>query len=181
METERKETPHRTNRKFTAQEDAVLKKLVHEMGENCWPDLASKMKGRNARQCHDRWFNYLSPKINNSPWTPEEDDRLINLCYTLNGKWVKIAKRFKGRTDTQIKNRWNTLKKMYPLPGITKKPEDGQIAFENISFPKIKTSTEKTDDDQKIRNMTGNVFEQLASIFTEADNPPVDNTFDFLN
>ena len=118
METERKETPHRTNRKFTAQEDAVLKKLVHEMGENCWPDLASKMKGRNARQCHDRWFNYLSPKINNSPWTPEEDKLILEKYQEYGPHWVKIAKFLNGRSGNNIKNRWHKYlnKKMSGRP-----------------------------------------------------------------
>ena len=181
MELVKKEGTHRTNRKFTAQEDALLKKLVHEMGENCWNELASKMKRRNARQCHDRWFNYLSPKINNSPWTPEEDEMLINLCYSLNGKWVKVSKRVNGRTDTQIKNRWNTLKKIYPLPKIEKKAENPNITFQDIVVSQPKETEVIPKKPKPTENMPDNIFEQLTTIFNEGEKSPIDIGFDFLN
>ena len=79
------------------------------------------MNGRNIRQCHDRWVYYLSPRVCNDPWAQEDDEKLIRLAQELNGKWVQIAKRFKGRNDTQIKNRWNTLRKTKDLPEIRKK------------------------------------------------------------
>ena len=111
----------RRNNKFTYEEDAQLRKLVKQYGENNWIDVASHMRGRNARQVHDRWVYYLSPKVSNLPWTDEEDEKLIKLTKELNGKWVQISKRFDGRTDNQIKNRWNLLKKRYCLESPTKK------------------------------------------------------------
>ena len=110
----------RTNKKFSHEEDNLLKKLVSEYGESSWEDVAYHMKGRNTRQCHDRWVYYLSPKVSNAPWTEEDDKKLIRLAKELNGKWVQIAKRFRGRNDTQIKNRWNTLKKHMTLPEFRK-------------------------------------------------------------
>ena len=144
----------RLNRKFTPDEDAKLKKLVGNFGESSWEDVAAFMSGRNPRQCRDRWFCYLSPSINNSPWTEEEDDRIIRLQPIYNGKWVKMSKKFKGRTDVQIKNRWNILKKR-----VAEKP--------------------KTIKDQKILNEEApvtvaqaqevtvfpNIFDQLSQIF----------------
>ena len=137
----------RTNHKFTAQEDAKLRKLVREYGTCSWEEVASHMEGRNQRQCHDRWIYYLSPSINNSPWTDEEDERLLSLCKELNYKWVKISKHFKGRNDTQIKNRWNILKKERNLPDIPKrrKAEEKKVDhpqtipdnFSNIDFSNI--------------------------------------------
>ena len=32
-----------------------------------------------GRQCHDRWYYYLSPKIGNSPWIHEEDECLLRI------------------------------------------------------------------------------------------------------
>ena len=111
----------RTNKKFTTAEDERLRQLVREYGEYSWAEIAKQIKTRNLRQCHDRWFYYLSPKVNNSPWSEEEDEKLIRLSSELQGKWVQIAKRFKGRNDTQIKNRWNILKKTRGLQDVRTK------------------------------------------------------------
>ena len=66
------------------------------------------MQTRNARQCKDRYTNYLSPQINLNPWSQEEDDLLIKKVNELGNKWVKISKFFIGRSDNSIKNRWYT-------------------------------------------------------------------------
>ena len=120
----------RRNNKFTYEEDATLRKLVKQYGEHNWIDIATHMKGRNVRQVHDRWVYYLSPKVNSLPWTDEEDDKLIKLTKELNGKWVQIAKRFDGRTDNQIKNRWNILKKRFNLENPPKKRGNKDITPE---------------------------------------------------
>ena len=180
MDTEKQDSQHRINRKFTSQEDTTLKKLVHDLGENSWSDISLKMKDRNPRQCHDRWFYYLSPKINNSPWTPEEDERLITLCYQLNGKWVKISKYFKGRTDTQIKNRWNILNRKFRLPGIPKTEESPKVFFQGIFLPKP-TETIKQESIINEESMVGDIFQQFLVIFNENENNSLDNTFDFLD
>ena len=108
MKTNRK----RLNRKFTPEEDEKLKKLVNSFGDSAWDEISSMMPGRNPRQCHDRYTYYLSPFINNSPFTEEEDKRIIRLQPIYNGRWVSMAKKFKGRTEVQLKNRWNTLRKL---------------------------------------------------------------------
>ena len=101
----------RAKAKFTLSEDALLKSLVDIYGEENWEEVASNIKGRNPRQCKDRWFFYLSPHLNHSPWTQEEEAKLVTLVNEVGPHWVKIAKYFDGRTDTQIKNKWNVIKR----------------------------------------------------------------------
>jgi hypothetical protein len=41
-------------------EDLALRELVLVHGLTAWPMIASRLPGRNARQCRDRWNHYLS-------------------------------------------------------------------------------------------------------------------------
>ena len=97
--------------KFTQSEDTLLKKLVSKYGENKWEEIASQIPGRNTRQCHDRWFYYLNPNVKKGPWTEEEEKMLFKCVKEIGPHWVRISKLFEGRTDTQIKNKWNVLKR----------------------------------------------------------------------
>ncbi|EAY00874.1 Myb-like DNA-binding domain containing protein [Trichomonas vaginalis G3] len=95
--------------RFTEEDDQKLKQLVNEYGENNWDIIAKKMKGRNKRQCRDRWNRYLAPNVNHSEWTVEEEKLLMSLVPILSPRWREIAKHFSGRNDIQIKNRYKMI------------------------------------------------------------------------
>jgi hypothetical protein len=95
--------------KFTSEEDSLLRRLVSQLGDDSWPQIAQGMHHRNARQCKERWTNYLSPSVSNSPWTPQEDRLLEDKIREIGQKWVKIAAFFPRRTDINIKNRYHVL------------------------------------------------------------------------
>ena len=176
-------TSQRKNRKFTPIEDNHLRQLVKVYGENNWEEISSQMQGRNQRQCHDRWFYYLSPKINTAPWTEEEDQLLIKTVYQLNGKWVKISKKFRGRTDTQIKNRYNTLKKVLALPDIERKKNIKEQKTLTVLPSILEEKCPHIEEIQKESPQTPDItafMEQLFSLFDHADDGFLDNTFDFL-
>ena len=108
---ERKANHSYQRNKFTMTEDKLLKELVEMYGTNSWAKIAEIIPNRNSRQCHDRWVNYLSPNINKNPWTEEEELLLLSAIEQIGLHWVKIAKKMPGRTDIQIKNRWNVIKR----------------------------------------------------------------------
>lgn len=124
--------------RFTISEDTALKMLVSKYGTDNW-ELISKFIGtKNIRQCHDRWYYYLSPEINKNPWTEEEDLRLWNLTSRYGRRWVQIAKHFEGRTDTQIKNRIKVLQRKFRpetqienTPAIQKQQDLSTFLFAN--------------------------------------------------
>ena len=95
---------------FSKAEDRQLKKLVEIHGDN-WEIISKGMKGRNARQCKDRWVTYLSPNINKSDWTQEEDMLLLSKLNSHQSKWALLVNYFPGRTPTNIKNRASALKR----------------------------------------------------------------------
>ena len=93
--------------KFTPEEDNILKQLVNVIGTNDWQSIARHMKGRNSRQCRDRWQNYLSPDVVNGPWTDEEEELLVQKYNEFGPSWKLIATFFPTRTDINIKSRWH--------------------------------------------------------------------------
>jgi hypothetical protein len=92
-------------------EDLKLRTIVEKHGSKNWDLISSLMINRNSRQCKDRWENYLSPKVDLSLWTKEEDNLLIARRNEFGTHWVQIQHFFPKRTDIALKNRWNFLQR----------------------------------------------------------------------
>ncbi|OHT13496.1 Myb-like DNA-binding domain containing protein [Tritrichomonas foetus] len=93
--------------KFSEEEDFRLRNLVTCFGAKKWVRIASMMPGRTARQCRDRYSNYLAPGFIQSEWSIEEDDLLLNKYLEYGSQWTRIREFFPNRTANSIKNRWN--------------------------------------------------------------------------
>jgi hypothetical protein len=93
-------------RKFTADEDLQLRSLVERLGTKSWEEIARFLPGRSARQCRNRYKNYLLDSLTTNPWTPEEDAILIHKFHQIGPKWVEIGKLLSGRSGNNVKNRW---------------------------------------------------------------------------
>jgi hypothetical protein len=94
---------------FTRQEDSVIEELVERLGVGVWELIAERLPGRSPRQCRDRWFTYLAPEVNRTPWSSDEDALLFDLIQIHGTKWGVIAGYFCSRTQNNVKNRWNTI------------------------------------------------------------------------
>lgn len=96
-----------SRRKFTEEEDKFLTELVKEMGPKKWEEIAKRMPNRTARQCRDRYSNYLIPGFFNGEWSSEEDELLYQKYQEIGPRWAVLKEFFKNRSPNSIKNRWN--------------------------------------------------------------------------
>ena len=92
---------------FSVEEDLEILQFVQVHGTKNWRLIASQLN-RSPKQCRERWNGHLNPTINKGPWSFEEDLILAQKQNELGNKWAQISKFLPGRTDTIVKNRWNT-------------------------------------------------------------------------
>ena len=97
--------------KFTQLEDSKLRRLVMLCQPLDWNQIAAQFPNRNLRQVKERWEYYLSPEVNNGPWSPAEDQLLLQKYQELGTKWSVIAKFFDHRTNTNCKNRFLAIQR----------------------------------------------------------------------
>lgn len=95
--------------RFTKEEDERLRHLVSYQDPPNWNDIARYMHHRTARQCRERYNNYLRPTLVNGPWSEEENFLLTSLYEKYGPKWSLIAQSFNGRSAVNVKNHHSSL------------------------------------------------------------------------
>jgi hypothetical protein len=121
------QTRMQQKRPWSETEDELLSTLVTKFGPENWDTLAEAIKGRNGKQCRERYRTTLDPNIRKGNWTPEEDCQIIELQQKMGNQWAKIARTLSNRTDNAVKNRFYALSKAESCSGSL--PEE--LAFIN--------------------------------------------------
>lgn len=134
--------------KFTASEDQRLREVVHAVGTSDWKLVSLHMSGRTARQCRDRWNNYLCPDIRRSQWTEDEEELLIRKMREIGGRWSILAHLFPGRSGIAIRNHCCKLARR----------KDADPILDEILFEESRKRIKIDVDD--VRDLLGHINEQ---------------------
>ncbi|KAK8837404.1 hypothetical protein M9Y10_036838 [Tritrichomonas musculus] len=161
----------RKRRPFSKKEDQLLLELVQKYGEeDKWKKIASQMKGRNCRQCRERYKLFLCKNVHKKiKWTKQDDELLLAKYQILGPRWKKMEKYFKGLTYVTIRNRFMSLTRkntqlQYKIKYKPKISDNPPTFLPNICNQPIET-IEKNDD-------------SLPNLFKENDEFKIDDVFD---
>jgi len=94
---------------WSEKENSVLAQLVLNSKKKTWKEIAKSLnakcgKEKTAKQCRERYRNYVNPKICKSAWRPLEK-LLFTILHQIYGNcWKDITLYLKERSDVAIKN-----------------------------------------------------------------------------
>jgi len=67
-------------------------------------------KGKNGKECNERWVRYLKPGVKKGQWKPAEDIIVVKAVTSSNEqpftKWSELSAKLPGRAGKQIRDRW---------------------------------------------------------------------------
>lgn len=127
--------------KFTKTEDLKLKDLIEKYSTNDWKKIAKHLPPRTARQCRERWCNYIDPNLSQEPWTPEEDEVLLKIHEQIGNHWKKMEEFLPKRSKNNIKKRWRLLTNSYDDEGISQPPKQTVPELPPLKTEKVVVST----------------------------------------
>lgn len=105
-----KHSTGRIKRSFTKLDDEMLTRAVQSSRFIEWNEIAKKLGKWSARQCRERWKNYVDPSLSHDKWTYEEDQILLKRFEEIGSNWIKIKQFLPGRAVNNIKNRLQYLR-----------------------------------------------------------------------
>ena len=123
-------TLKRSRKVFIKDEDFNLVNAVLKNPDLNWKKISNEVQTRTARQCRDRWVQYLSMKLYLEEWKKEEDELLIQAVQNYGKKWSLIKQLFPRRSYSCVKNRWYS----YLCKKYIDQPQEKNLTFKNDSL-----------------------------------------------
>jgi hypothetical protein len=96
---------------FEPWEAIRLTELVQIHGTTNWYIIAGHLPGRSARQCRQRWSNYVNPNISKHEWTESENEIVLTTYRDSGPKWCVIAHFLPGGSRNNVENRYFALQR----------------------------------------------------------------------
>jgi hypothetical protein len=88
--------PHKP---WVREDDDILLLHVRKHGPNDWVRISQLMGHPSPQQCRERYYQYLSLALNNSPITPEEGVLIYKWKEEIGRQWPEIARRLGNRSS----------------------------------------------------------------------------------
>jgi hypothetical protein len=162
-------------KKFSVEEDEMLKQLVQTFGTNNWSKISSKMNKRSNRQCKIRWNCVLCPQINRREWSNEEKMHLLSLVKEHGKYWNLISRCMINRPVNQCKNQYFRLEKS--LRNIQFRQQNTII--ENIPNEQREQEQEQEQQQQQLQDLEEELNSYSDNLFTFNDDCYPSTIFDF--
>ncbi|MED6132801.1 hypothetical protein PIB30_022265 [Stylosanthes scabra] len=168
---------------WTPEEDT---KLIHHLSKFGYPSnwrLLPKAAGlaRCGKSCRFRWMNHLRPDVKRGNFTLEEDDTILRLHNQFGNRWSMIASHLHGRSDNEIKNRWNShLKKRFQHTSVTKSNNHNNTLIESKEEEIVNNSSNSnnaTTEDYPTNNLHNISPAASSQIHTYDDVFPLSDFF----
>jgi hypothetical protein len=105
--------------------------------------------------------------MNHSPWTPDEDNQLIELHRQFGNSWVRISALMRNRSDNAVKNRWNAT--------LRKQEETGTKPWEQVQPELAEEAAETTTSQTPPSSSPFVALQAPMSFFTPVINGGRDN------
>lgn len=160
--------PQTKSRRFTPEEDALIKDLVENKKISPWSAVAQFLPGRTGPQCRDRYNSYLFENTSSKRWTPEEDKIIVEKYREFGPRWVMISQFLPGRNGNSIKNRWH--KSLVKYHGISHKEVKQERRNKNLKYCIKKSQPENSfelmnDVEAEIDELANTLVENVLSSF----------------
>ena len=97
-------------KKFTPEEDKIISQWYYDhqnRDKSIGIFRGFQLPGRTAKQCKERYNNYLNPTISHTPLSREELVNLMGLVEQYGRSWALLQKFFPNRSKTALKNAYN--------------------------------------------------------------------------
>eukprot|EP00004_Rigifila_ramosa_P022693 TRINITY_DN6243_c0_g1_i3.p1 TRINITY_DN6243_c0_g1~~TRINITY_DN6243_c0_g1_i3.p1 ORF type:complete len:383 (-),score=46.63 TRINITY_DN6243_c0_g1_i3:86-1138(-) len=109
---------------WSAAESERLRTAVARYGEaGNWKKISEVVGGtRSPWQCNQRWTRVEAPGIHKGRWTAEEDALLLRLVTQYGKRFKILEENIPGRTDVQIRHRFERLGMSSLLPPEQRSP-----------------------------------------------------------
>jgi hypothetical protein len=109
MDAKKTKNPPSKRHRFSRDDDNIIKHLYEVQRIRSWKEISHSLACKTAKQCKERYYNYLRPGVRNDEWTKEEDSLLRAKIMELGFQWTMIAKFLPSRGANNIKNRWHKI------------------------------------------------------------------------
>jgi hypothetical protein len=129
-------------------------------------DVACQMGSRNARQCRERYKNYLDPNLSSAIWTADEDRLLCDKVKRLGTRWSTIAAFFNNRSVMALRNRWQLLERHHTKRETRKHGTETALrSRDGVAAPRSKVADVISLNPAKVPRTETKMFDEPFELF----------------